>query len=157
MGIPGNMLVGSKQNGQTATTTATMEHVKSILKLAATTSHNSNQKTIITTTNSNVSKCITSGVLGANKAPVVLPTLMKATTNAAIVRPVNGTTHKTAIVNPQQQQVQGSPRVISLKRPFTAIATPKQETAAEPNIIKLSPTSHIQVYYKYILKFKIIY
>jgi len=142
--IPGNMLVGSKQNGQTATTTATMEQVKSILKLAATTSHNSNQKTIITTTNSNVSKCITSGVLGANKTPVVLPTLMKATTNAAIVRPVNGTTHKTAIVNPQQQQVQGSPRVISLKRPFSAIATPKQEGVAEPNIIKLSPTSHIQ-------------
>jgi hypothetical protein len=69
---------------------------------------------------------------------------MKATTNAAIVRPVNGATHKTAIVNPQQQQVQGSPRVISLKRPFSAIATPKQEGAAEPNIIKLSPTSHIQ-------------
>ena len=141
--IPGNMLVGSKQNGQAATTSATMEQVKSILKLAATTSHNSNNKTIITTTNSNISKCITSGVLGANKTPVVLPTLMKATTNAAIVRPVNGTTHKTAIVNPQQ--VQGSPRVISLKRPFSAIATPKQEATTEPNIIKLSPTSHIQV------------
>jgi len=66
---------------------------------------------------------------------------MKTTTNTSIVRPVNGT-HKTAIVSPQQQ-VQGTPRVINLKRPYTAITSAKTEVV-EPNIIKLSPASHIQ-------------
>merc|ERR1711963_644136 len=56
----------------------------------------------------------------------------------AIVRPVS---NKTAIVSPQQ--IQGSPRVISLKRPYSAITCAKPEVA-EPNIIKLSPSSNIQ-------------
>jgi len=136
--IPGNMLLGNKQNGQA---TATMEQVKSILKLATTTSQQQSlhSKTIVSSPNN--TKTNTSGNTGSNKTPVVLPTLMKTNTNAAIVRPVIGT-NKTAIVSPQQQ-VQGCPRVISLKRPYTAITSAKPEVV-EPNIIKLSPASHIQ-------------
>lgn len=136
--IPGNMLLGNKQNGQV---TATMEQVKSILKLATTSSQQQNlQGRTIFTTASNT-KMMTTGIVGANKTPVVLPTLMKNSTNAAIVRQVNGA-HKTAIVSPQQQ-LQSSPRVISLKRPYTAITSAKPEVV-EPNIIKISPASHIQ-------------
>ena len=130
--IPGNMLVGNKQNGHT---TATMEQVKSILKLATTSNQQNLQlKSIVTSTNAKSSTC---SVVGASKTPVVLPTLMKTTTNAAIVRPVNGT-QKTAIVSPRQQVqiASNSPRVISLKRPYPA---------TEHNIIKLSPSAHIQV------------
>jgi hypothetical protein len=136
--IPGNMLLGNKQNGHA---TATMEQVKSILKLATTSSQQQtlHGKTIVTSPNN--TRTITSGNTGSNKTSVVLPTLMKTTTNAAIVRPVIGT-HKTAIVSPQQQ-VQGCPRVISLKRPYTAITSAKPEVV-EPNIIKISPASHIQ-------------
>jgi hypothetical protein len=136
--IPGNMLLGNKQNGQT---TATMEQVKSILKMATTSSQQQNLhgKTIVTSSNN--TKTITTGNIGGNKTPVVLPTLIKSNTNAAIVRPVNGS-HKTAIVSPQQQ-LQGSPRVISLKRPYTAITSAKSEVV-EPNIIKISPAPHIQ-------------
>ena len=137
--IPGNMLLGSKQNGQA---TATMEQVKSILKLATTSSQQQSLQGKTIVTSSNNTKTLLSGTVGANKTPVVLPTLMKTTTNAAIVRPVNGA-HKTAIVSPQQQ-LQGSPRVISLKRPYTAITSAKPEVV-EPNIIKISPASHIQV------------
>merc|ERR1712080_481090 len=75
--------------------------------------------------------------------PVVLPTLMKSTPlNTSVVRPVNGT-HKTAIVSPQQQS---SPRVISLKRPYSAItcAKPTEVINEQPNIIKLPQASHIQ-------------
>ena len=145
--IPGNMLLGNKQNGQV---TATMEQVKSILKLATTSSQQQNfqGRTIFTTANN--TKMMTTGIVGANKTPVVLPTLMKNSTNAAIVCQVNGA-HKTAIVSPQQQ-LQSSPRVISLKRPYTAITSAKPEVV-EPNIIKISPASHIQVntksYYLY--------
>ena len=130
--IPGNMLIGNKQNGQTAT----MEQVKSILKLATTSNQNFQGKTIVTTSNP---KTTLTGSNVTNKAPVVLPTLMKNTTNAAIVRPVS---NKTAIVSPQQ--LQSSPRVISLKRPYSAITCAKPEVA-EPNIIKISPATNIQV------------
>jgi len=140
--IPGNMLLGKSQNGQA---TATMEQVKSILKLAS--SQNQQSKTTTIVTSSNNTKTITSGaVVGANKAPVVLPTLMKSTpSNTSMVRPVNGT-NKTAIVTPQQQVVQCSPRVISLKRPYSAITCAKstEVTNEQPNIIKLPQTSHIQ-------------
>lgn len=139
--IPGNMLLGKSQNGQA---TATMEQVKSILKLA--TSQNQQCKTTTIVTSSNNTKTLTSGaIIGANKTPVVLPTLMKSTpSNAAIVRPVNGT-HKTAIVSPQQQVVQGSPRVISLKRQYSAITCAKPtEVTEQPNIIRLCSSSHIQ-------------
>merc|ERR1719189_1326926 len=130
--------MGTKQNGQA---TATMEQVKSILKLASSSSQQQNLQGKTIVTSSNNTKTITSGIVGSNKSPVVLPTLMKTTNNASIVRPVNGT-HKTAIVSPQQQ-VQGTPRVINLKRPYTAITSAKTEVV-EPNIIKLSPASHIQ-------------
>ena len=130
--IPGNMLIGNKQNGQAAT----MEQVKSILKLATTSNQNFQGKTIVTTSNP---KTTLTGSNVTNKAPVVLPTLMKNTTNAAIVRPVS---NKTAIVSPQQ--LQSSPRVISLKRPYSAITCAKPEVA-EPNIIKISPATNIQV------------
>jgi len=134
--IPGNMLVGNKQIGQT---TATMEQVKSILKLATTSSQqNLHLKSMVTSTNAkSTTNTITSSIVGSSKTPVILPTLMKTTTNAAIVRPVNGT-QKTAIVSPQQQVqiASNSPRVISLKRPYPA---------TEHNIIKLSPSVHIQV------------
>jgi hypothetical protein len=129
--IPGNMLIGNKQNGQAAT----MEQVKSILKLATTSNQNLQTKTIVTTSNP---KTTITGSNVTSKAPVVLPTLMKSTTNAAIVRPVS---NRTAIVSPQQ--LQSSPRVISLKRPYSAITCAKPEIA-EPNIIKISPSSHIQ-------------
>jgi len=129
--IPGNMLIGNKQNGQTAT----MEQVKSILKLATTSNQNFQGKTIVTTSNP---KTTLTGSNVTNKAPVVLPTLMKNTTNAAIVRPVS---NKTAIVSPQQ--LQSSPRVISLKRPYSAITCAKPDVA-EPNIIKISPATNIQ-------------
>merc|ERR1712227_110110 len=130
--IPGNMLIGNKQNGQAAT----MEQVKSILKLATTSNQNLQAKTIVTTSNP---KTTITGSNVTSKAPVVLPTLMKSTTNAAIVRPVS---NRTAIVSPQQQ-VQVSPRVISLKRPFSAITCAKPEVAESP-MIKISPSSHIQ-------------
>jgi len=129
--IPGNMLIGNKQNGQTAT----MEQVKSILKLATTSNPNLQTRTIVTTSSP---KTTVTGNIVNSKTPVVLPTLMKTTGNAAIVRPVS---NKTAIVTPQQMQ--GSPRVISLKRPYSAITCAKPEIA-EPNIIKLSPSSNIQ-------------
>lgn len=129
--IPGNMLIGNKQNGQTAT----MEQVKSILKLATTSNPNLQAKTIVTTSNP---KTTVTGNIVNSKTPVVLPNLMKTTGNAAIVRPVS---NKTAIVSPQQ--IQGSPRVISLKRPYSAITCAKPEVA-EPNIIKLSPSSNLQ-------------
>jgi len=130
--IPGNMLIGNKQNGQTAT----MEQVKSILKLATTSNQNLQAKTIVT--NSNPKTTVTGNIV-TSKTPVVLPTLMKATTNSAIVRPVS---NKTAIVSPQQQIPQCTPRVISLKRPYSAITCVKPETQ-EPNIIKISPSPHI--------------
>jgi len=130
--IPGNMLIGNKQNGQTAT----MEQVKSILKLATTSNQNIQAKTIVTTSNP---KTTMTGNIVTSKAPVVLPTLVKSTTNAAIVRPVS---NKTAIVSPQQQ-VQVSPRVISLKRPYSAITCAKPEVGESP-MIKISPSSHIQ-------------
>ena len=146
--IPGNMLLGKSQNGQA---TATMEQVKSILKLAS--SQNQQSKTTTIVTSSNNTKTITSGaVVGANKAPVVLPTLMKSTpSNTSMVRPVNGT-NKTAIVTPQQQVVQCSPRVISLKRPYSAITCAKstEVTNEQPNIIKLPQTSHIQVHSRFL-------
>jgi len=129
--IPGNMLIGNKQNGQAAT----MEQVKSILKLATTSNQNLQAKTIVTTSNP---KTTITGSNVTSKAPVVLPTLMKSTTNAAIVRPVS---NRTAIVSPQQ--LQSTPRVISLKRPYSAITCAKPEIA-EPNIIKISPSSNIQ-------------
>merc|ERR1719400_1819450 len=125
------MLIGNKQNGQTAT----MEQVKSILKLATTSNPNLQTRTIVTTSSP---KTTVTGNIVNSKTPVVLPTLMKTTGNAAIVRPVS---NKTAIVTPQQMQ--GSPRVISLKRPYSAITCAKPEIA-EPNIIKLSPSSNIQ-------------
>jgi hypothetical protein len=115
-----------------------MEQVKSILKLATTSNQQNLQlKSIVTSTSPKSStNTITSSVVGASKTPVILPTLMKTTTNAAIVRPVNGT-QKTAIVSPRQQVqiASNSPRVISLKRPYPA---------TEHNIIKLSPSAHIQ-------------
>merc|ERR1712018_461450 len=112
-----------------------MEQVKSILKLATTSNPNLQAKTIVTTSNP---KTTLTGNIVNSKTPVVLPTLMKTTGNAAIVRPVS---NKTAIVSPQQ--IQGTPRVISLKRPYSAITCAKPEIA-EPNIIKISPSSNIQ-------------
>merc|ERR1719232_776800 len=112
-----------------------MDQVKTILKLATTSNQNLQAKTIVTTSNP---KTTLTGNIVNSKTPVVLPTLMKTTGNAAIVRPVS---NKTAIVSPQQ--IQGSPRVISLKRPYSAITCAKPEVA-EPNIIKLSPSSNIQ-------------
>jgi hypothetical protein len=128
--IPGNMLIGNKQNGHT---TATMEQVKSILKLASTSNQpNLHLKTMVTSTNAKSS----TNTITSTKTPVILPTLMKTSTNAAIVRPVNGT-QKTAIVSPQQQVqiASNTPRVISLKRPYSA---------TEQNIIKLPASAHIQ-------------
>jgi len=149
--IPGNMLVGgNKQNGQ-----ATMEQVRSILKLASTSNQQNLQlKTVVTSTNAKSTtnilpssvNTLTSSVVGVNKSPVVLPTLIKNTGNSAIIRPVIGT-NKTAVVSPQQQKVQvasNSPRVISLKRPYSAITCASSDIN-EPNIVKLSGTTQFQV------------
>merc|ERR1712096_228296 len=73
-------------------------------------------------------------------------TLIKNTGNSAIIRPVIGT-NKTAVVSPQQQKVQvasNSPRVISLKRPYSAITCASSDIN-EPNIVKLSGTTQFQV------------
>lgn len=157
--IPGNMFINSKQNGNAALGT-TMDQVKSILKLANT----SQVKTIVKPTNAKStlsavvsSNTATKGVTSANKTPVILPNLMKnAGTNAAIVRPVSGISKTAGIkttcqVPPnnsislqQQQHVQiASPRVISLKRPYTSISCGSSD-ASEPNIIKMSSTSPLQ-------------
>lgn len=156
--IPGNMLVNSRQN---RTSTATMEQVKSILKLANTSStHNLQLKTIVTSTNAKSTPAsLATTTVSSNTASVVLPTIVKTAPNAAIVRPGNAT-HKTSVtkttchvppnnsISLQQQpkQVQiasNSPRVISLKRPYSSITCASSD-AAEPSVIKLSSASHVQ-------------
>merc|ERR1711881_117921 len=137
----------------------TMEQVKSILKLANTSStQNLQLKTIVTSTNakSTPASLATTTV----SSPVVLPTIVKTAPNAAIVRPVNGS-HKTSAtkttchvppnnsISLQQQQpkqvqiASNSPRVISLKRPYSSITCASSDVS-EPSVIKLSSASHIQ-------------